>query len=840
MTGGAPRRRLALAFVTVLVSCGGDTPPPSGTPMPSPSAAALTESGTSVSVAPAAVLLTEASQTAQLSAEASDGDGSELSVTWWSSDPETVSVDEGGLVTAVVGVGSAVVYAEAGDEWVSVPVVVARPADGAVLVADDEILDAPVPVDPDAGPWAGTRMRTTLAIAEAPDAGTVILAREGAALAGRVVTATAAADGSVAVEYELVPLPELFEAADISLDLPIDLRDVEVADAAEASFRRFTDGSARLRVENDRRTASIVGHDVEQEFKRGPLTCKLDAAAKFSVTDFDIRLSGQPRFEFAFDYERARDGDTPRHAKVALVGPLTYDITGGVKAQAGFQGTAECEVVLPIWVPAPGLLAVVLGFAIPVGIGVTADGSIKAVEVELGPRGTVGAQLGIGVECQSGTCIGMSEVAPVTELRLVSTAKFLPDMRVGLGVSVHGIVGLDAVLTRRRFSMLDVRIGPKQALDLAFDEAQARDAAYASNYDLRLVTRVSPGADLRTGIQLIVGRAWDLTYTSTPDRPLSQSPVGILTAEKARVQVGKAVRLSIDLDPKSIEYFPIGPNVAEVTIARRLPSGGLKNLQTIPLTSSRQAHFEWTWEPGREYLGMNELVAFVTTKALPGVRLEITGDSTAFVEVVDACLADLPAPAPSQQASPRAGSTPRPPAPTPTDAPVDPCQAELTITYAATSHLHASEWTITGSVEKPSDVSTLPPEQPVDEYVGTGTYTGRAVDGLTMALTYVDPPACERDSLWLAGEGEVWLTAFRFDDGWFGAPFEGPAMVISVLQKTEPKEGELAPDYIDLLALAVPLDGGTATYPLVVMPEAECGDEWARTITVTYAPRDEP
>jgi hypothetical protein len=44
-----------------------------------------------------------------------------------------------------------------------------------------------------------------------------------------------------------------------------------------------------------------------------------------------------------------------------------------------------------------------------------------------------------------------------------------------------------------------------------------------------------------------------------------------------------------------------------------------------------------------EFLGKNDLVAFVVTYGLPSIPLEIAPDSTAKVEVVDACIPDTPA-----------------------------------------------------------------------------------------------------------------------------------------------------------------------------------------------------
>ena len=90
-------------------------------------------------------------------------------------------------------------------------------------------------------------------------------------------------------------------------------------------------------------------------------------------------------------------------------------------------------------------------------------------------------------------------------------------------------------------------------------------------------------------------------------------------------------------------YFLIGPNV-EGLIISRWKDGALTQIATVPISASAQTHFEYTWTPTRAYLGHNDLVAFVQTLGLPAVPLEIAADSTAKVEVVEACVPEPPAP----------------------------------------------------------------------------------------------------------------------------------------------------------------------------------------------------
>lgn len=155
--------------------------------------------------------------------------------------------------------------------------------------------------------------------------------------------------------------------------------------------------------------------------------------------------------------------------------------------------------------------------------------------------------------------------------------------------------------------------------------------------------------------------------------------------------------------------------------------------------------------------------------------------------------------------------------------------ADVTITFDSTSHLHEAHWTVSGNLEPYVEGMPLGPDQPIDDLVGTGTYTGRAVDGLTMSLTYIRPPRCERDQLWVPGNGEVYLTGTVIEEGWPG--IDGPALLVTVFPVGE--DFTLAWG----LGAAAPLEGGyVKSDPYLKAAVAECGEEWSETTTITLAP----
>jgi hypothetical protein len=803
-------------------------PTPGGTP----GAPALADTGTEVTVSQTAALLTGAGQTLQLTAHATNADGEPLTVEWGSSDPTQVAVDPDGTVTSLVPLGSALVFAVAGDEQAAVTVLVAEPAPGALLVGDDQVAAPPEPLEPlDGIPANGTRFRVTLTGVAPPAAGTIILASGAAEVAGRVVTASAA-DGRTTVEYELVPLPELLARYAIDLDVPLDPRDATGGTEAEGAVaegagvtRAVTQALALPGGDGGVRLAKELEAKKEAKFTKGPLECKASVSAKFKSTEFDIKATTNLSLQVEGRKEIA-DASTPEHTKVVLSGPLALDVFGGLRAEAGFEGKVECELKKHIPIPLGGILAVVLAITVPIGLSAGAEGKITAVNVELGPKGHLGTTVTIGFECDTNACRAITDQVPDANNGISFETKLdiLRNMRVEAGVALNVVTGLGARFGDD-YSLIDAKFGPVQSLNLAFDDDQVRDSAYASGYDLKLAGSVTPGDDLKSAISRIFGGevTLDLSAKYTPEQPLAESPKGTLAADKARVQVDKPVELTVDLKP--VDYFLIGPNVAEVRIAR-WKDGVLHPLTAIPVSASNQTRFEWTWTPSEDFVGMNELVAFVVTNGVPRAPLEIAPDSTTYVEVVDACLPEgTPPPPPAPGSS--AGAPPIPGAPAATPPPVV-CDADVTITYDSTSHLHEAHWVVSGSLERYVEGMPLEADQPVDDFVGTGTFSGRAVDGLTMSLTYIRPPRCERDQLWVSDEGEVWLTGTLVEEGWPG--IDGPAMLVAAF----PKEDD------DMLVwglgAAAPLGGGSEENYYLRMAEAECGDEWSEVTRITLAP----
>jgi len=134
---------------------------------------------------------------AHLVATVTGGDSAAGPVSWSSSDPAQVAVDADGNVTAMTDLGGAVIYADAGDRTTPVVVLIVQPAQGAVLVTDQQVVTDPQPIgDPNVMPANGDRYHVTLSGMDPPAAGAILLATGSARIGGRVVSSSATAGGN--------------------------------------------------------------------------------------------------------------------------------------------------------------------------------------------------------------------------------------------------------------------------------------------------------------------------------------------------------------------------------------------------------------------------------------------------------------------------------------------------------------------------------------------------------------------------------------------------------------------------------------------------------------------
>ena len=603
---------LALACVPALASCGDD----------------LTGSGTTIvriEIRPGGELLTPDRQSAKLIAVAFDAEGDEVQTafTWSSSTPEQIAVDGGGTVTAEAELGSAAVWAEAGGVR-SAPAVIAMVElyPGTVLVTDDQVLSIGEPFLPDgAAPEDYPLMDVRLQGIDPPAAGTIVVAGESSALGGEVVSADVDG-GAVAVRLQMVSMPELYARYDIDWSLP--LADYDVVDEEVPASEL---AAAVLPVEE-----KLLD---KQWPKKGPFQCSASITGYLEKNVVSLKLNGDGTF--IFKSSRLDASLPPGYLKMAIEGPITLKGSLALKANAGFKGKAKCELKARIPITL-GPFAIVVAPAIPLGVGVSLDAKLIAASMELGLEGENGFDFGLGFECPgTAPCHSLDKADPINKFKpLLDVPRGPKDMRVEMSAQAYFLTGLDLIFGGAwTFEAVEATLGPVQSAKLASVETQADDRAYASNYDLKLEGKVGLGSGVDKAIKKLLGDDQDsgtLGLELSVSKPLSKSPVGKMTVDKATTSPHKKVTFKVDLDPDSIEYYLIGLNVKSILFYRKkVGEPTYELMKELEVTTSGSQ--TWDWTPMNDDVGKWEFFAFVKT-AMPVIELEIAVDSSKQVEVV--------------------------------------------------------------------------------------------------------------------------------------------------------------------------------------------------------------
>ncbi len=608
-------RTLLLFALVVLAACGGG----GGTP----------ESGiTRIEITPGTFLFTNVGEERQLSATAYDAQGKTVETTfsWTSSDASQVSVTADGIVKAQT-LGSVQITAEAkgvGSTPALIAVVETKP--GTVMVTDAQVLEIGNPVNLAAGefPGVGTLYDVRLKGVAEQAAGTIVMASETKAVAGKIVSSQQQGQ-EVTVRLEVVALPDLLSSYDLNWEIDLSLYDL-VDDTSLQSQHLPNDGLTPNDLE------SLAG----PKKLNGPLKCNKPDKEKSYISSSLADFSLENNAKLIVISKKIGDDVPEGYAKVALVGDITLKGSVGIKAEAGFKGKVECRLSKSFPIPW-GPWAIMAAPAIPIGFGVTLEGKLVVASLELRLEGNIGASFELGFECSPGDapCKSLDKVEPINTLKPVVTVPDAKNMRVELSASAYFLTGIDAVAGLGLFTgkVLEVTIGPKQSANLAFPDAQIADKGYASNYDLKFEIKGGPGEDLTKVIEKFSGKNASLSFGFNLAKDISKSPVGTLSTDKTQVASNGTVNFTIDLELASTEYFILGYNVESIELYRKLEGQSeFSFFKSIPVSASNQTRFQEQWKPTEQDVGINEFAAFVKTK-MPVIELEIAPDSIKQVEV---------------------------------------------------------------------------------------------------------------------------------------------------------------------------------------------------------------
>ncbi len=589
-----------------------------------------------IEVSPAGVMLTGAGQTHALTARALDASGHEVpaAFVWTSSKPEQVTVSSTGVVQAVTALGSATIVAETANLH-SRPVLVGtvQPKPGTLLVTDAQVVSMGTPVAPDGGQdTLEGEIELVLRNVTSPTPGTVLLGTESTAVGGVVVTAQP--QGSdVAVRLRLAGLPELLDRYDLDFSIPLDNQDIVME----------VEGDQVLGPPPLRRTPAYETK-IEKTFPpkgNSPFKCTITGSATISGNLVSLKLNGDAKLV----YVNSKDdpAQPPGYLKIALEGPLTLKGTIGLKVEAGLSGEVKCELRGRIPVAA-GPFALVIAPAIPIGVGVSLSGEVKLATFDIGLEGENGFDFQVGVECgpSPAGCHMLDKAEPIDKLTPKMT---VPDQdknfRVELAAKAYFLSGLDLLMAAGLYDikLIEATVGPVQEAKLAFPDAQAADRGYASNYELKIEGKVSPGESVNKLIKKMMGEdPGKLGAELTIGYPLAKSPEGTVAVDKTSTTPGKKVHFTFNFTGDTLNYPVLGYNLERVDVYRKREDTPVYEfMQSVSITSGNQA--TWDWTPTMDDTGTNEFFAFSKTK-MPVVILEMAADTGKKVEVVGICTAE--------------------------------------------------------------------------------------------------------------------------------------------------------------------------------------------------------
>ncbi len=560
----------------------------------------------------------------------------------WSSS-EIITVGPTFAVSAVGGIGSTqLVASAAGVASDPVQIVVAEPADGAILLPDSSFLSAvevvgEYPADPEL-PW---QMQAILS--EDHPVQTLVMAQGGTTFGGRIISTTAAAGGGFTTIVESVPLPSLFKNLDISASRKLILTSSQ--SAALSSTRGALFG----------RTARPVS--------LGPLECEVASDVALTNLEFNV----VPRHDVSnlnanFTLQ-VQDGITTQY-EALVEGPLSVGLVGNIAIPLSFTSGIDCRVKVveaPIFSPGGvfGLVSVEAYIALGVGFK--------------GVASTVTSRINLDGDLYGDVRVGFTFDLATESLEFVRDGDFDDQVKVafeyegGLGSSIATVtpkvsagIGTQAVLgagsARQIYEIAEAKATIERELSFGTIDSQIQNTNFAASEtrDLTLSFTIKqlglalmfgwlPGimpvleqvlgiilAELQVAVNLLSGVGIPL-----PDNvfSLGRSPQGTLTGP-SQVMLGESAEMTVELT--DVDGLG-GYNVAEVQIFEHSGTGPgfISELVASLPASDGQTTFVWNFDSSQQGVGSQTYSAFVITIQSPLTPYEIAADSRKTIEVTE-------------------------------------------------------------------------------------------------------------------------------------------------------------------------------------------------------------
>jgi hypothetical protein len=636
-----------MLLVWGLAACGGgggDSAPPAA-----PAPASIPES---IEVGPQAALLTQVGERRQLAAVVRDTSGQTMqaALDWSSSDASVVSVDGDGLLRADVAAGSAWITARSGNV-ASTPVLVtiAQPVAGAQLLADNQIVSGPTPVDPNAVPAAGNPYEVLLRGVPTLAVGSLVIASESANVAGRVLSVQAEASGDQRVRLVAVPPTQLFT----------DFAFRETVDLGSAVFGIPPDIAARYDVVQNGATYVFTPRPGITHQRERPTaatgTSALPPVPPFGECEVSpdlglgiplpLALSAPPAFEVTVDGSVQREA-TSAGMRTTLSGGPKFKLSSAIEIRAAFEAKIGCKAtLLTRKLRVPGWAGLFFGGDVEFGVGFELGGKVTIASAKLGAEVKLDTTLSAVLDCPAApahcSLTGSASAEPAFEPQF--TAPALAQAQFEPALNLFGFVSLEAGnadIEQLQFKAIELKAGAELSAALTAEALQIANLdgdTGRSKYALAFKGEVGPGVGLGEFLAFLgLNEGVPLKLAFSVD--LGGSPkAASVVADRARFLPGERANVVVKLDAASTR-FPLGLlyNVERVELRRNSGLVGTEVLAQLN-ASEGQTDFELAFDaPG--LIDVGEIFAFVFTKALPFLPVSF---ELAAAQCVSGCGADV-------------------------------------------------------------------------------------------------------------------------------------------------------------------------------------------------------
>jgi alpha-tubulin suppressor-like RCC1 family protein len=620
------------------------------------------QSITAVKISVNGILLTNLNETRQLDVVITKtiADQPVGTINWVSSNPEIISVNQQGLITANATVGSSQITANVGGKT-SNPILatVAPVKQGVVITTDASIASEATPINPDADVVVGYQY-TILLDGTEPTIGSILVGNGEKTLFGKVI-ATIAENGKWRTTLEIVPLETAFK--DFQISQPIDLSKTEYVPAQDTSttfdVNKSSDNTYHF-VQKPKAALNAaspkyrVGSRFSKKFNVGPLKCKAEASAAqidftagLENTAFDIKPTS-PRLE-SFNWAGSQK------LLKFTEGSVSAHVTATAKLTLGAAGKLTCKLrALKPQFPLPGFMAV-FSLHLPLGVGFSVESEAPLAEPTLTMAGDY------DIQYDAGFCIGAScPITPLTKLTKFTTSnqklEFKPNLVNPLTTStpiklkafpfvymeVDIVPTFSPVLNTTPLSttILDWKAG----LEAQFEIKDSRvlpsgEDSIENNYSFSLMATFSFLEDSLEDIK---------NYFHAPDivpelkvsfsEKFAESPKGLVSAN----HTGNNAQFNIALTSKTTTLPFVGYNLVDIRVYRKkVNETSLTQIATIPAVTD-QVNYTIPWKIEPNTNPEDEFIVLAKTK-LPLFP---------FVQIGSIKLADLPPPLTITQTSP--------------------------------------------------------------------------------------------------------------------------------------------------------------------------------------------